>query len=152
NVEGIPHDVMIGIEKMWAYMRYQEETHWGPGRPKWVISKACVNLIRELKKLRWATYSSDRQAYDVNKKDEVHKKDDHAFDSTRYFFTTRPDLTPAIDSERTSDGRPVTLTYAELINRMRLDPTVTFAEDKAEWETTALVEDDYEQEDYLVDY
>ena len=150
NVEGIPHDVMIGIEKMWTYMRYRDDSFWGEGRPKWVISKACVNLIRELKKLRWATYASDKQAYESNKQEVVHKKDDHAFDSTRYFFTTRPDLTPAIDSGRTSDERPTTVTYEELINRMRLDPTITFAEDKAEWHTTALVEDGYEQEDYFV--
>jgi hypothetical protein len=45
-----------------------------------------------MKKLRWGSYSSDKMAYDMNKQEVVHKKDDHAFDSARYFATTRPDL------------------------------------------------------------
>jgi len=94
NVEGIPHDVMIGIEKMQAYMRFRDDTRWGKNRPKWVVGRNCPNLIREMKKLRWATYSSDKMAYSMNKQEVIHKKDDHAADSVRYFATTRPDLTP----------------------------------------------------------
>ena len=146
NVEGIPHEVMIGIEKMWAYMRYRQDSYWGPGRPKWVISKACVNLIRELKKLRWATYASDKQAYETNKQELVHKKDDHAFDSTRYFFTTRPDLSPQ-ESERTTDGKPVTVSYEELMLRLRQDPLVEFVEEDEHesWETIM----GYSEESYV---
>jgi hypothetical protein len=129
NVEGIPHDVMVGIEKMQAYFRLRDDTRWGPNRPKWVISRNCPNLIRELKKLRWASYSSDKMAYEMNKQEVVHKKDDHAFDSARYFATTRPDLKPIMDTEGVKDA-PTTLSYEELLLKMREDPTVEFAEDK----------------------
>ena len=130
NVEGIPHDVMIGIEKMQAYMRFRDDTRWGKNRPKWVVGRNCPNLIREMKKLRWATYSSDKMAYSMNKQEVIHKKDDHAADSARYFATTRPDLTPFVESAG-SDDPPTTLRYEELLLRMREDPTVEFAEDKA---------------------
>ena len=130
NVEGIPHDVMVGIEKMQSYFRLRDDSRWGTNRPKWVISRNCPNLIRELKKLRWASYSSDKMAYEMNKQEVVHKKDDHAFDSARYFATTRPDLKPVMDTDGVKDA-PTTLSYEELLLKMREDPTVEFAEDKA---------------------
>jgi hypothetical protein len=130
NVEGIPHDVMVGIEKMQAYMRLRDDTRWGKNRPKWVVSRNCPNFIREMKKLRWSSYSSDKMAYEMNKQEVVHKKDDHAFDSARYFATTRPDLTPYMDAGG-SEEAPTTLRYEELLLKMREDPNVEFAEDKA---------------------
>jgi len=142
NVEGIPHDVMVGIEKMQAYMRRRPKTRWGADRPTWVISKNCPNLIRELKKLRWATYSSDKMAYEMNKQEVVHKKDDHAFDSARYFATTRPDLKP-IPEQTDANAPPVTLRYEELLLKMREDPTVEFAEDRASAQDGNVVINDY---------
>ena len=130
NVEGIPHDVMVGIEKMQAYFRRRNDTRWGPDRPKWVISRNCANFIRELKKLRWGSYASDKMAYDTNKQEVVHKKDDHAFDSARYFATTRPDLKPIEGVEGVKDA-PTTLRYEELLLKMREDPSVEFVEDRA---------------------
>ena len=142
NVEGIPHDVMVGIEKMQAYMRRRPKTRWGADRPTWVISRNCPNLIRELKKLRWATYSSDKMAYEMNKQEVVHKKDDHAFDSARYFATTRPDLKP-IPEQTDANAPPVTLRYEELLLKMREDPTVEFAEDRASAQDGNVVINDY---------
>ena len=46
--------------------------------------------------LRWATYTSKKLQYENNKQEKIHKKDDHASDSARYFFTFMPDLTPPI--------------------------------------------------------
>jgi len=69
-------------------------------------------------------------AYEMNKQEVVHKKDDHAFDSARYFATTRPDLKPVDDSAGTQDA-PTTLRYEELLLKMREDPNVEFAEDRA---------------------
>lgn len=94
GVEGIPHDVMIGIEKMQQYIQVHERSPWGENRPMWMISPNCPNLIRELRRLRRATYDSSKQQYDKNVKEEIHKKDDHAADSSRYFFTMMPNLTP----------------------------------------------------------
>lgn len=142
NVEGIPHDVMVGIEKMQGYFRFRDDSHWGKGRPKWVISRNCVNFLREMKKLRWGTYSSDKTAYEMNKQEVVHKKDDHAFDSARYFATTRPDLTPIIAA--TEKVAPTTLRYEELLLRMQNDPDVTFVEDTdTQWVTVSAIGDYY---------
>ena len=85
---------MIGVEKMQQYVQVQPRSPWGLNKPTWMISPNCVNLIRELKKLRWATYDSTKMSYDRNKREEIHKKDDHAADSVRYFFTLMPDLVP----------------------------------------------------------
>lgn len=139
QTDGIPHEVAIGIEKMQQYFRFTTDTCWSKDdepMPKWVISSNCTNLIRELKKLRWKTYASEKLAYDHNKTEEVHKKDDHAFDSSRYFATLMPDLTPS-DVGHTIDHVPTTVNYQDLIAKMSSDPDVRFAEDNAgdEWHT-----------------
>lgn len=94
GVEGVPHGVEIGLDIMRTYMKPREGVVWGSGRPKWVIDYRCINLIKELKKLRYASYESQKMAYEKNKQEIVHKKDDHAFDSARYFFTLMPVLAP----------------------------------------------------------
>jgi hypothetical protein len=144
--DGIPHEVMIGIEKQQQYFRLEPENRWGKNRPRWVITSNCVNYIRELKKLRWATYSSERTAYDLNRQEKVHKKDDHAFDSGRYFATLMPDLTPLVDHD--SLGVPITISYQDLLARMSADETVEFVDNRepeqTEWETTESFGDLYE--------
>jgi phage terminase large subunit-like protein len=107
GVEGVPHDVMIGVEKMQQYLNIEQVSPWGAGRPTWMVSPNCVNLIRELKKLRWASYDSSKMAYDKNKKEEIHKKDDHAADSLRYFFTLMMDLVPVPPDRQVGDGAPL---------------------------------------------
>lgn len=78
------NDVASGINRMLQYL-YEG---------KWKITENCVNLIGEMKKLRWATYNSKKLQYQKNKQESIHKKDDHACDSARYFFSFMPDLTP----------------------------------------------------------
>lgn len=145
NVETITNDVVIGIEKMQQYFAFREDSPWGVGFPTWVISPNCPNLIRELKKLRWKTYNSDRISYDSNLQEAVHKKDDHAFDSTRYFSTLMPDLTPA--SEHFDDYTPPdgeTLNYTDVLIRMSMDSGVSFVDDvedtPVEWVTETVME------------
>lgn len=114
GVDGVPHDVQIGVEKMQQYVQIQDYSPWGEERPTWMISPNCPNLIRELKKLRWATYDSTKMSYDRNKKEEIHKKDDHAADSARYFFTLMPDLKPIADHMK--PGAPVRLgSYSDIM-------------------------------------
>lgn len=84
---GIPivlgnNDVRIGIEKMSKYLRTR----------KWVITENCPNLIREMMRLRWKIYETAKKRKDNNPRPELHKKDDHAPDSARYFFGMMPDL------------------------------------------------------------
>lgn len=95
GVEGVPHDVETGIERMRMYFQPRDTgSYWGAGRPKWVIADSCVNFIREMRKLRWASYESQKMAYNRNAQEVVHAKDDHAFDSARYFATQMPHLAP----------------------------------------------------------
>jgi phage terminase large subunit-like protein len=117
GVEGIPHDVQIGVEKMQQYVQVQPWTPWGENTPTWMISPNCPNLIRELKKLRWATYDSTKMTYDRNKKEEIHKKDDHASDSARYFFTMMPNLAPVADIHRPGAEVPLG-SYADIMARV----------------------------------
>ena len=57
---------------------------------KLFISDRCVNLIREMKRLRWATWANKKVDDEKNKKEEQHKKNDHACDALRYLVASRP--------------------------------------------------------------
>jgi len=137
GTERIPKDPMIGIEKMQSYFAIQNKTGWGRNTPTWMISPNCVNLIRELQRMRFASYESDKKAYDTNAKEEVHKKDDHAFDSAKYFATVMPDLRPLIDE--TTDGNPIHLTFTEMMEVLQNDSGVAFVNQT--WDTSEDVED-----------
>ena len=98
--DSVPTDRGIGIARMQMYFRI-------PGEglsPAWTISDCCVNFIRELKKLRWKTYSSKKMQFDNNPQEQIHKKDDHAFDSAKYFATFLSELAPTGD--RPAPERP----------------------------------------------
>lgn len=155
HTDGIPLDVGIGVEKMNQYFELRDDSPWltpeeraaGILRPMWVISENCPMFIQEMKKLKWATYESEKRAYDMAPRQEIHKKNDDAFDSARYFSTLMPDLTPVPIPELTGAAKiPTTLSYAEMMVKLREDDSVEFAEDRAgaEW----AVEYEY-QEDYI---
>lgn len=76
------NDVNIGVEKMNAYL----------AQGRWAITSNCRNLIRELQRVRWKIYETAKQRQANNVREEIHKKDDHAPDSARYFFSMMPDL------------------------------------------------------------
>ena len=84
------NDVLSGINRMVSYLKQVGEDK----QPLWTITANCTNLIKEMKKLRWATYQSKKSQFENNKQEKIHKKDDHACDSARYFFSFMPDLTP----------------------------------------------------------
>ena len=86
-LEGIPvvlgnNDVHIGVNRMNQYLQ----------QGRWGITGNCGNLIRELTRVRWKIYESAKKRYANNVREEIHKKDDHAPDSARYFFSLMPDL------------------------------------------------------------
>lgn len=89
------NDVTSGINRMIEYLRIRPN-----GTPSWRITNNCHSLISEMKKLRWATFSSRKMQYENNKQEKIHKKDDHACDSARYFFSFMPDLTPSAATPR----------------------------------------------------
>jgi len=85
------NDVQIGVGKMQEYLKINPKTN----KPYWLITENCDNLIREMQRLRWRTYSSKKAIGEHNAQEEIHKKDDHACDSARYFFSSQPNLAPA---------------------------------------------------------
>lgn len=95
STEGIPKDTAVGINKMTQYLRLDADN-----KPHWQVTENCDALINEALRLRWKTWANRKMQYENNKHEQIHKKDDHACDSTRYFFTLMPDLTPL------SDGTP----------------------------------------------
>lgn len=135
GTEGIPHDVAIGVEKMQQYVKLEKSNGWGKNKPRWMISPTCVNLIREMKKLRWAEYESAKKNDSTNRQETIHKKDDHAFDSTRYFFTLQPDLTPSVDEiiEIYQEETGALMSYEQVIAAMKADDRVVFQQDEERW-------------------
>jgi len=81
------NDVRTGIAKVSQYVNIAPD-----GRPYWLITQNCGNLIKEIQRYRWKTWASKKQQDQNNPYDEPHKKDDHAMDDCRYFFSFMPEL------------------------------------------------------------
>lgn len=81
------NDVATGVAKVNQYLAYGEDL-----KPSWYITRNCANLIKEIQRLRWKTWASKKQQSQNNPYDQIHKKDDHACDSARYFFSFMPEL------------------------------------------------------------
>lgn len=129
-VDNVPHDVEIGIAKMQQYFALRQGAD-GVARPTWFITSDCVNFIKELKKLRWASYSSRKMQFELNKQEKVHKKDDHAFDSARYFATFLPDLSPdkpPVEIKEVLKGKGY-VRYDDVLARMSADPEIEVLDD-----------------------
>lgn len=78
------NDVAGGINRVARYLDGVE------GVPKLHITRNCVNLIDEMARYRWASWATKKMGYDRNKKEEPHKKNDHACDALRYAIASRP--------------------------------------------------------------
>lgn len=74
---------------------------------RWLITKNCPNLIREIRKLPWKRYQSPKIADLNNRREEPLAKDNHATDSSGYFFSFVPDLSKGTPY---NDGNPISLT------------------------------------------
>lgn len=98
------NDVSLGVNKMNQYL----------ASGKWVITENCSNLLRELPRVKWKTYESAKKRYDNNVREEIHKKDDHAPDSARYFFSFMPDLRLPVDSGKKAGPSAVDLVQSAL--------------------------------------
>lgn len=112
------NDVVTGVNKVNSYLKTNPKT----GKPFWQITENCEKLISEMLRLRWKTYSSPNARHDNNKREEIHKKDDHACDSARYFFSAMPDLTPELLTD--PKKMPIntnTETYDKVLARMARD-------------------------------
>jgi phage terminase large subunit-like protein len=81
---GAKRDVNAGLDKMNNYLRLG----------KWFITEDCPNLQKEMRKYRRAQYATSKLREKNNPQEQPQKKDDHAIDSTRYFFSFMPELNP----------------------------------------------------------
>lgn len=61
---------------------------------KWFITSNCTNLLKEMRKYKRKTFMSAKMTERNNKQEDPMKKDDHAIDSSRYFFSFMPELAP----------------------------------------------------------
>jgi phage terminase large subunit-like protein len=89
---GIPfvlanNDVKAGINRVARYLQVR-----GDGRANWTVTPDCYNLIKEMQRYRWKTYSSKKIQTQNNPFDAPHKQNDHATDALRYFIMSQPDL------------------------------------------------------------
>lgn len=87
--EGIPivlanNDQGYGVNKMNNYLKSL----------KWFITDNNPVLIQQMQRLRWETWASSKQRDKNNPKETLHKKNDHATDDARYFFSVLPDIMP----------------------------------------------------------
>jgi phage terminase large subunit-like protein len=87
SVPAGPNSVNIGLIKIEQYMKPDKQ-----GRPYWQYTKDCRVLEHQMMRLRWATYASKKMEFENAPKGTIHKKDDDAPDSLRYFMTLMPDL------------------------------------------------------------
>lgn len=69
---------------------------------KWYITSNCTNLLKEMRKYKRQTYKTAAQREKNNKQESPMKKDDHAIDSARYFFSFMPELSPLKSGETPS--------------------------------------------------
>jgi len=89
-IDIIPKQIGVGLNKMQQYMKVNPNTQ----RPFWQITDDCPNLISELSKLKYKRRANRQQEMTLNKLEGIQEKNNHAFDSSRYFFTLMDDLTP----------------------------------------------------------
>lgn len=76
------NDVKAGINKVKQLI----------ANDKLFITENCENLLWEMKRYKWATWRHRQDQFDKNKKEEPHKKDDHAMDALRYMVASRPEV------------------------------------------------------------
>jgi hypothetical protein len=95
------NEVLSGINKVNSYLQLNKQ-----GKPRWYITRNCPHAIWEIQRYRWKTWASKQTERENNKYDIPHKKDDHAMDDIRYFFTIMPDLTPIPVAQENSRQLP----------------------------------------------
>lgn len=119
---GIPivlgnNDQKAGINRVARYLTGVS------GVPQLLITRNCTNLIREVARLRWAHWANRKSRDDKNRKEEQHKKDDHAADALRYLVASRPELDTGT---HISKAAPINKQGAtEAVNLERYDDELT---------------------------
>lgn len=133
------NDVMTGVAKVNQYLAIGKD-----GRPNWYITRNCANLIREIQRLRWKTWASKKQASQNNPYDQIHKKDDHACDECRYFFSFMPELADRKPLPQKAALPQIGGNSARMPGQVWVDPNLTPAalgQKKTNWQIVLNEED-----------
>jgi len=134
------NDVKTGIIKVQQYLGINPAT----GKPYLMITENCQNLIKEMKRYRWKTYTNKKTQDTNNPMEEAHKKDDHLCDALRYLVGFMPDLAPAPEqklAETFEVSKPQR--YDELLARMAASGAV---ESTTQWTENTGVATNWEWE------
>jgi phage terminase large subunit-like protein len=133
------NDVPTGVAKVQQYLDLRADN-----KPSWYITENCANLIREMQRLRWKTWASKKQQANNNPHEVIHKKDDHACDSARYFFSFMPELKQTLKPPK-GTARPDGFgSSGKDPNKGFIDPNLTpsaLGKPKTEWRT--VLNDEY---------
>jgi len=81
------NDVKAGVERVQSYLKPRVG-----GKAMWQCTRDCTNLVKEMGRYKWKTYTSKKLNARYNVWEEPHKLNDHACDSLRYFLMSRPNL------------------------------------------------------------
>lgn len=92
---GQTKDVNAGLDKMNNYFRTD----------KWYVTENCPQFLREIRKYKRAQYATSKLREKNNKQESPQKKDDHAMDSCRYFFSYMPELNMKEISKATTQAQ-----------------------------------------------
>jgi phage terminase large subunit-like protein len=126
------NDVLTGVAKVNQYLQLAADD-----KPNWLITRNCANLIKEIQRLRWKTWASKKQQSQNNPYDQIHKKDDHACDSARYFFSFVPELKASAPLPKAKTVLPaIGGNSAKHPDRPFIDPNLTpenLGRDKTTW-------------------
>jgi phage terminase large subunit-like protein len=151
SLDSVPRDVAVGVNRITQYLQVNPHTK----QPFWQIDgERCKNLTREMLQLQWAYYESAKLADSNNKQEKIKKKDDHAPDSARYFFTFLPDLGSMVDTtidpimEALGNGGIQAGTIWEFIARAK-GPESNFGPTSTEWMTQegfSVMPDDWDDD------
>src|SRR3546814_19334025 len=68
------NDVLSGVVRMAAYLK----TKGDDNQPLWTITANCTYLIKEMKKLRWASFQNKNAVYENTSKKKIQKKKENA--------------------------------------------------------------------------
>lgn len=129
-VESVPREVNIGLVKIDQYMREDDDPR-EQMRPFWQYTENCTILEHQMARLRWATYTSKKAEFDNAPKGTIHKKDDDAPDSLRYFMTLMPDLKFSTSVEKNEHSNP--LGASRMSDAINFD-SMGYDEPKSEYE------------------
>lgn len=79
------NDVRAGINRVARYIGSDEQPR------RLYVTRNCVNFLWEIKRYRWALWAQKHTQHERDKKEDPHKKDDHAMDAARYLVASRPE-------------------------------------------------------------